>query len=652
MRLAVDTGGTFTDFVYREGNTLRFFKLPSTPLDPSQALISGVRSLAPKKISLLIHGSTVATNAFLERKGAKVVLITTKGFEDLIFIGRQARPDLYDIFAEKPAPIISEENIYGICERISPKGEIIKALTETELNKLSNWLKGKEFDSCAVSLLHCYANPIHEQMIKKVLENLQIFDISLSSEILPEFREYERLSTTVINSYLNPVMRKYLKSLGDSLQGIDIFIQQSSGGYMTLNEAMNFSVHTVLSGPAGGVLSAKFLGELLGENRLITLDMGGTSTDVALINGSIPITRNYYLDGFPLRIPLIDIHTVGAGGGSIAYIDTGGILKVGPQSAGADPGPACYGKSLLPTVTDANLVLGRLLPDCFMGGSFILDKERSIKAIKNLAQRLNKTIFDIALAIVRIANCHMLNAIRKVTLERGYDPRDFTLLVYGGAGGLHACSLAKDLGIAKVILPKSAPVFSALGIYLSGFVKEISQTVLVPLEDEEKWKAYLRIIEDRARDYVKRWWRAEGDFLWEVYVDLRYLGQGFEVTVPLREPLREAFEEVHRKLYGFTLETHPIEIVTLRVRVAEKRQVESLKIESQSFRAPCSKTKVYTEKGWIEVPVICWDDLRANEILKGPALVIDRYTTLYLEEDFVLKVLEGQNLLLLRVNHV
>lgn len=649
MRLAVDTGGTFTDFIYQDGEKLKFFKVASTPHDPSQALLSGIQKFLPEKVTLLIHGSTVATNAFIERKGAKVILVTTKGFEDLIFIGRQARPDLYNIFVEKPVPFIREENIYGIVERIGPRGEVIQNLTDVEIEKFLRWLSFREFDSCAIVLLHSYVNPSHEKLLQKTLINIKISDLSLSSEILPEFREYERLTTTTINSYLNPIMKRYLKGLSDRLQGVDIFIQQSSGGYMTLGEAMKFSVHTVLSGPAGGVLAGKFLGDLLKEKKLITFDMGGTSTDVALINETIPITRSYSFDGFPIRIPLIDIHTVGAGGGSIAYIDKGGLLKVGPYSAGADPGPACYGKSLLPTVTDANLILGRLLPDCFMGGTFILDKERAERAIGELAKRLNRGIFEVALAIVKIANCHMLNAIRKVTLEKGYDPRDFVLLVFGGAGGLHACALARDLGIKKILIPKFAPVFSALGLYISGFVKEFSQTVLAPLHAEETWRRTLEGLKRKAEDYVRNIWVQANELIWDYSVDLRYSGQGFEVTVPLKEPIRDIFEAEHKRLFGFVLEGHPIELVTLRLRVSERRETDFPKIELENYRLPSRVEKVFGETGWIEVPVISWDTLKVGETLRGPAVVIDKYTTLFLEQDFTLEVIEGYHLVLRRI---
>lgn len=646
MKVAVDTGGTFTDFVYKEGEVLRFFKVSSHPENPAKAILEGLREvLKVPSPQILIHGSTVATNAFLERKGVDFALFTTRGFEDLIFIGRQARPKLYDFFVEKPRPFIKPENILGLKERVSAKGEIIKPLDKEEILRAKAWLIKKGLSSCAISFLHSYRNPVHENLLKEQLLEIPGLSLTTSFEILPEFREFERTTTTAINAYLNPIMQRYLSTLRKELKGTTIFMQQSSGGYMTLEEAAKFSIHTILSGPAGGVQGAFLLAEQLGERRIITFDMGGTSTDVSLIDRALPYTREYELDGFPVRIPVLDVHTVGAGGGSIAYIDEGGILKVGPQSAGADPGPACYGKGMLPTVTDANLVLGRLLPDYFCGGKKKLYPEKAFKALKGLAERLGRDLRETALAIIRIANIHMTKAITKVSLEKGYDPREFTLLVFGGAGGLHACALARELGISRIIVPKLAPVFSAFGLYFSTFTKEFSQTLILPLEERELWKGALKSLKKKAEIYLLQNRGSIEEMEWEYYVDLRYAGQGYELTIPWEEPLKEVFEREHERLFGFFLKDHPLEVVTLRLRAKERTKFDGFRLEREYFLFPSFETKLFTDEGERIAKVIPWDSLSPADTLKGPALVVDAYTTFYLESDFNLEVLSGYHLL-------
>lgn len=647
MKIAVDTGGTFTDFVLKQDGHIKFFKLLSSPNNPAEAVLQGLKDFRP---DYLIHGTTVATNAFLERKGAEVVLFTTKGFEDVIFIGRQARPKLYDFFVEKPPHFIKPENVYGINERIGSKGEILVSLSKKEIEKAIKWLKDRSVSSVAIVFINSFINHLHERIFKERLEEIFELSISASFEILPEFREYERTSTTTINAYLNPVMKSYLETLKKELKSCKIFIQQSNGGYMSIEEAEKFSVHTILSGPAGGVQGAYKLGTLMGRSKLITFDMGGTSTDVSLIDGEIPFTKEYVIDGFPIGIPVINIYTIGAGGGSIAYIDKGGVLKVGPISAGADPGPACYGKSYLPTVTDANLVLGRLLPDYFFGGKLKLDKERAFQAIKHLAKNLNLSVYETALGIIKIVNTHMARALTKVSIEKGYDPREFTLFCYGGAGGLHVCALAKELKVKEIIIPKIAGAFSALGLYLSHLIKDFSQTVFLPLtlEREDDLKHAVNFIKEKAVSYMKNLGYKEEDFNIRYYADVRYKGQGFELTVPLEnlsvDHIKERFEMAHQKQFGFNLKNFLVEIVTLRVKLEEIKSIEEIKFEKTCFRSEVFSVKIFTEKGFQIVPAITWDRLEKEETLKGPLLIIDDFTTVYVEEGFICQVLENYTL--------
>lgn len=647
MRVAVDTGGTFTDIVYQDGSILKFFKVPSTPKNPASAILEGIKDLSFKT---LIHGTTVATNAFLERKGGNFLLLTTSGFEDVIFIGRQTRPKLYDFFVEKPPHFISPENVIGVEERIGPKGEIIRPLEEGEIKRVLEGIKRREILNVAICFLHSYVNSLHERLLKEALEKFfKDIEISASFEILPEFREYERTSTTAINAYLLPVLKNYLETLRKNLSTKEIFIQQSNGGFISLSEAKRLAVHTVLSGPAGGVYGGMIFGRNLGFEKVITFDMGGTSTDVCLLNGTLPFTKEYYLDGFPIGISVIDIHTVGAGGGSVAYVDAGGILKVGPQSAGADPGPACYGKSSLPTVTDANLLLGRILPDKFFGGKLLLDKDLSLKAISKVAEKIGLSPYETALGIIKIVNTHMARAISKVSVERGFDPREFVLLSFGGAGGLHACSLARDLGIPKIIVPKFAGALSAFGLYFADYIKDFSKTVLIKLSERGKLKEILSELKERAKEYFRQKRQNFEDLELEFFADLRYEGQGYELTVPFKKNLKTSFEREHEKFYGYSLKNHPIEIVTLRLRVRKKTPFEEFKIEEKTPSFHHVEGEIFTEKGFQKIKIINWDSMKEGERIKGPALIVEDFTTFYLEEDFYLKVMKNKTLFIERI---
>lgn len=643
MRVGVDTGGTFTDFVWEENGELKTLKVPSTPGNPAKAILQGLERIGIKP-EVLIHGTTVATNAFLERKGEDFVLITTKGFEDVILIGRQTRPKVYDFFVEKPKPFVKEENIIGVDERLSAKGEVIKPLTEREVKRVLKFVKRKGARSVAVSLLHSYKNPVHEVSLAKALSTSMELLLSLSHEVLCEIREYERTATTAINAYLSPILKRYLEALEEKLPQTRVFVEQSNGGYMPISLAKHRAVQTILSGPAGGAKAGLSLARYFGIAGVITLDMGGTSTDVCLIKSSLPFTKEYQFDGYPVSIPVIDIHTVGAGGGSIAWVDEGGLLKVGPISAGADPGPACYGKGNDFTVTDANLVLGRIIPEFFLGGEMRVFPERSFNALTKLAEKVGLSPLETALGVVEIVNTNMVRALRKVSTERGIDPSSYFLLAFGGASGLHACDLTRKLNLQGFIAPKLASSFSALGLYTASPVFDFSKTVLLSVEDFEKIKAEVESLKKTALEKVLSFGVAKeliNSLKAQVFLDLRYKGQGYELCLPYQENLASAFHEAHRGEFGFCLEHFPVEVINVRVRLAGEDEPLNLKVESQKFVFSPFEKEVYTKEGPKKFKVIPWDELKKGDKLFGPLLIVDRYTTLFVEEDFLAEVKDG-----------
>ncbi|MBA2732924.1 MAG: hydantoinase/oxoprolinase family protein, partial [Acidobacteria bacterium] len=484
MRVGVDTGGTFTDFVFQATDGLRVFKLASTPADPSEAIMAGLRRVcdltgaALREIEV-IHGTTVGTNALLERRGARTALVTTAGFEDVLAIGRQARPALYDLNAVRPASIVPDQLRFGVRERVTASGEVLEELDEKTLQQLVKKLKSARVESIAICLLFSFVHPEHERRIAGALSALNV-PLSVSHEILPEYREYERTSTVTINAYLQPLMGAYLNRLKTHVPHLRVM--QSSGGSISADVAASEPVRTILSGPAGGVVGALGVARRAGFENIITFDMGGTSTDVALCDApeGMRMTNEAHVAGLPVAVNMMDIHTVGAGGGSIARVDAGGSLRVGPESAGANPGPACYGRGVLPTVTDANLVLGRFGGMGLLGGEFKLDEKRAHDALNELAREMSAqagrrvSVMEAALGVVRVVNTNMERALRVISVERGYDPREFMLLPFGGAGGLHAVELARALRIPRVIAPMSAGALSALGALASDVVKDWS----------------------------------------------------------------------------------------------------------------------------------------------------------------------------------
>jgi N-methylhydantoinase A len=557
MRIAIDTGGTFTDCVYVEDGLLRVLKLPSTPRNPERAVLSAMSQIAGSTPAEIRHGTTVGTNALLERAGARVAFVTTAGFEDTIAIGRQARPRLYDLFFTKEPPLAPEELRFGVSERVASDGSILRAVNETELRALVDAVRAQSPASIALSLLFSFANPANERAAAAALRELHV-PVSVSHEILPEFREYERGSTVLINAYLAPKMQAYLETLdaGIRAQGSRLAVMQSSGGIIAASIAAREPVRTILSGPAGGVIGASAAARAAGFPRILTFDMGGTSTDVSLVETHAPLrtTSEFQILGMPVAVPMLDIHTVGAGGGSIASFDRGGALKVGPESAGADPGPICYGGGETPTVTDANLLLGRLDAGGFLGGAMKLNELRA-HAFFARAKGALPSAEAFAEGIVRVADSHMEKALRRISIEQGRDPRDFVLVSFGGAGPLHACALARALQIPKVLVPAHPGALSAYGILVSDLVRDYSRTVMLKPDDP----ALARHLAELAHGDRQSAALAS--------VDLRYRGQGYELNVPWTHDFVDQFHRLHAQRYGYSDPARPVEVVNARVRI-------------------------------------------------------------------------------------
>ncbi|HEX3156349.1 MAG TPA: hydantoinase/oxoprolinase family protein, partial [Candidatus Angelobacter sp.] len=575
LRIAIDSGGTFTDCVWLapghaqnrrtpgtplQDSTLQILKVFSSPADPAQAIADAVSRIAGDAQEIVVlHGTTVGTNTLLQRKGARVAFVTTKGFEDSIEIGRQQRPKLYDFFFEKDPALAPAELRFGVGERVSAEGTVLRAPTAESLQTLAAQIAAQKPHAIALSLLFSFANPENEKAVAAALAALEI-PLSVSHNILPEFREYERASTVLVNAYLQPVMQNYLQKLqqkagAGSRRQARIFVMQSSGGITALSTAAEQPVRTVLSGPAGGIVGAAAVAKRSGFDRIITFDMGGTSSDVALIDGQPTTTNEADVAGLPVRVPVLDIHTVGAGGGSLARFDAGGALRVGPESAGADPGPICYGKGERPTVTDANLLLGRLPADQFLGGDFRLDLPRTQKFVAQWLKQNHSNLSpeEFAAGVVRVVNANMEKAIRVVSIERGHDPRQFSLVAFGGAGAMHACELAHALRIPRVIVPAYPGALSALGILISDVVKDHSRTILLRLASGKTFSGRLDPIfaglkRNIAAELKKEDW--QGSAVFEPSCDIRYRGQGYELNLPYSANVLKRFHAEHKRRYG------------------------------------------------------------------------------------------------------
>ncbi|MGD0798613.1 MAG: hydantoinase/oxoprolinase family protein [Acidobacteriaceae bacterium] len=641
LRVAIDTGGTFTDCVYLSEGGLKVLKVVSTSVDRSKAVLNALEEIAateglgPGQPIDVRHGTTVGTNAMLERKGARVAFVTTAGFEDTIAIGRQTRAKLYDWFAPIPIPLVPRELRFGVPERVSPTGEILRAPTGEELAALVEAVRTSGAEAIAISLLFGFANPATELRVEAALTPLGL-PISTAHRILPEFREYERASTLVVNAYLAPKMQTYLTRLEDKVaaqhSGGRVDVMQSSGGIISARMAAREPVRTVLSGPAGGVMGACAVARWAGFDKIVGFDMGGTSTDVFLADAltGAQLTGESVIAGVPIGVPMLDIHTAGAGGGSIARFDAGGMLRVGPESAGADPGPICFGRGAQPTVTDANLLLGRLDAESFLGGSVTLDRARTERLMNELKGPLAAAV-EFAAGILRVVESNMEKAIRVISVERGHDPRACTLVAFGGGGPLHACALARALRIPRVLIPAMPGALSAVGILLADQVRDYSRTVMLPGDAITRVGERFAELEQRAlADFA-----AEGlQGAAQRSLDIRYRRQGYELNVPYdtSAPTQSitAFHQLHKQRYGFCDETRPVEIVSLRLRMvapAEPYSPPRAPVPpAPTTPTPRTARQVYFDGEFLATPLYHRAALTPGDRIPGPAMIAE-YTS-------------------------
>jgi N-methylhydantoinase A len=748
IRVGIDTGGTFTDFVVADDTGLFAFKVPSTPHNPAEAILKGlsylvsnrlvcdsefgspnlqtpptpptsgpgsqenpegraaarsIESLAGGKLfhgltrfpSEIVHGTTVATNALLERKGARTALITTGGFEDAIEIGRQARPQIYNLLVTRPAPLVPRELRFGIAERIGPDGSVITPLDPDLVDDIAARVAEAAAESVAVCLLFSFANSAHEQQVARGLERLGI-PVTLSHRILPEYREYERTSTTVINAYLVPLMSRYLRALAGGIRelaasaswpgsfvarkrptrspsqaGPLLRVMQSNGGSVSADTAAAEPVRAILSGPAGGVVGAIRICKQAGVNDIIAFDMGGTSTDVSLCHGNARTTNEATVATLPVAVPVIDIHTVGAGGGSIARVDDSGALRVGPESAGADPGPACYGRGERITVTDANLVLGRFGGSSLLGGEMHLDIDCARHFMGTLAQEMSRfgagrvTLERAALGVLAVANANMERALRAVSIERGYDPRTFTLVSFGGAGGLHVAELAAALRIPQVIIPRSPGTLSALGVLLGDVVKDYSRTLMVKtseLDHRQLEAAFKKLEENAKRDLAIEGFKGKRVSMIRIAA-IRYIGQSFEIDVPWSPDFDSHFHRAHQQRYGYADPSRPTEVVSARVRATGITDKPSLRKSRNRTPSRAARPRYYAPAVMPQpadhgaatrvpraasTPIYDRVDLAPGATARGPAIILEYSSTTLIPAGWVARVDPWLNIVLMR----
>jgi N-methylhydantoinase A len=633
--IGVDTGGTFTDVFASNGVVL---KVPSTPSDPSVAILHGLHMAGVTARDAVGHGTTVATNAVLERKGARTVLLTTEGFEDVLEIRRQNRPSLYDLRARWPDPLVGRDDRLGVRERLDYRGDTLTPLDLDGVSRLVTRIAGGGVESVAICFLFSYANPGHERAVAQALREAlgSQFPISLSHEIAPHYGEFERTSTTVVNAYVMPIMRRYLDALEGKLtaHGIrQLHVMHSNGGLVGARAAADRPVQTVLSGPAAGVVGAHALATAAGHDRIITFDMGGTSTDVAVVPGEVLESGEGEISSFPLLVPMLQMETVGAGGGSIARVDSGGGLHVGPESAGADPGPAAYGRGVRPTVTDANLVLGRLSTHGLLGGAMPLDVGRARDSLRTIAGPLGLTVEQAAWAIVRLANSNMERAVRTVTLQRGHDPRRFTLFPFGGAGPLHAVELAAGLGIETLLVPPHPGVMAALGLTIPDLQRDFQRTVLLPLRDgvEAELEKAFDALEVRAEGELERE-ELFGEPVLRRWVDARYSGQSFQLRIPFSgdaSTLVREYTRAYEERYGHATPERQVDVVNVRLRaVLPRLQKPRLIPQWPEPARPEEERQVWFGSSLgvqdvrsVSARVLWRPGLKSEAVVEGPAVV-------------------------------
>ncbi len=664
MLVGVDIGGTFTDLVISVDGRLKIHKLLSTPHNPAEAMLMGLEAITPgglTALSRVSHGSTVATNAILERKGAKTALITTQGFRDLLFIGRQNRPDLYALQPQLPPPLIPRSQCYEVPERLDFTGAVLTPLDMTALDSVLNDVAAQGIESVAVCFLYSYINSSHERAVKqRILERgiLQEWQIALSCDVLPEFREYERASTVALDAYVRPVMSRYITHLEKELPSqTALRIMKSDGGVMSAARVRQQAIQTALSGPAAGVIGAFHIAKLAGFDHIITLDIGGTSTDVALCPGEAIRRPESEIDGLPLRIRLLDIETIGAGGGSIARLDAGGALRVGPESAGSDPGPICYGRGGEQiTVSDANAVLGRLDPDHFLGGTMTLHLTEAREAVTHLGQEMNLSVEAAAAGIINIANVNIDRAVRRVSVARGYDPRDFTLVAFGGAGPLHACEVAERLEIPRVLVPRYPGVLCAFGLLVADVALDYSRSVLslYTAETPAQLETLLKDMLEQAQTDLTQEGITPDQMVFTPLVDIRYQGQAYELTVPFtgddHPSLVQAFHDAHTRTYGHAMPERAVEVVNLRLQAAgvvEKPVLEAEAIDNEaSLQNAFLGTK--TSPDGLTLSLYQRENLLPGAVLSSPALVFQFDSTVYIAPGWSARVDGYRNLILER----
>jgi len=649
--LGIDTGGTFTDFILYRNGSLLTHKVLSTPKAPELAILQGIKDLGLLDTAItIVHGSTVATNAVLEGKGVTTAYITNHGLGDVLSIGRQTRRELYNLQPEKYSPPVAKEYCLETGGRLSANAEVIEPLTQQQLDELLIQLKKLSPQAVAINLLFSYLDDEAEKRIADIIPE-NIF-VSRSSAVLAEYKEYERGIATWLNSYVGPLVQGYLQRLQDALPNASVAVMQSAGGTIAAKLAGQQAVHMLLSGPAGGLAAAKYMSDITSQQRLLTFDMGGTSTDVAMIDGELQLSNEGEIAGYPVAIPMVDMHTIGAGGGSIASIDAGGLLQVGPESAGADPGPPCYDNGgRVATVTDANLVLGRLRSDAFLGGGMSLDIVAARQAIQPIAEKLNLSIEDAATGIISIANEHMAHALRVMSVQRGIDPGELSLVSFGGAGGLHVCALAEALAMRSAMVPRYAGVLSALGMLVAPRARQLSQTfnnLLNKLKNKDIEQRFAALYQKGVAE-LKQEGVVEKDIVAEYSLDCRYLGQSYFLNVKwlnIKSAVTD-FQALHEKRYGHQLE---LEVELVNLRLSLKSKAEDIQLPLIEKNKTSKKDNVAKLVG-IEnaAPIYNRDDLSCGEKITGPALITETVSTTYLAPGWLCEVDKSACLLLSKI---
>ena len=652
-RIGIDSGGTFTDVCLFNENTgqVEVWKVPSTPDDPSRGIAQGAEEgigrvgAKPADIGFFGHGTTVATNALIQHRGVKTGLVTTEGFADLIEIGRQKRPELYDLAADKSPPLVTRDLRIGVIERLRHDGSVETALDEEAVRRAARALKAAGVKAIAIGFLYSFVKSDHEDIAKRIIEE-EFSDafVCTSSEVAPEFREYERISTSVVNAYLGPIMSAYISRLSKRLDELGVpvapHLTQSNGGVIGFDTAANLPVRTVLSGPSTGVVAAQAIGRMIGISNLITFDMGGTSSDVALLrNGEARLASEATVHGYPIKAPMLDIHTVGAGGGSIAFIDSGGLLKVGPRSAGADPGPVCYERgNFEPAVTDANVVLQTLNPTHLLGGRMKVNQDLAKTAIRKIADGLGLDLMQTAQGIISVVTANMAKAIRVISVQRGHDPREYALVAFGGAGPLHAARLARELDMKSIVVPRNPGIVCAMGLLLTDLRANFATTKLMTMVDEVT--PLVGTIFKGLMEQADHWFEVEHV---EAHarqirrtVDMRYVGQNYElaISVPDGEITHEtlvllghSFAESHQRMYGFVAEGEPVQLVTFRVEAtglvpqAEFKPQPDAGPDASAALAGSREVWMPEAGGFTDCPIYDRDQLKAGNVIKGPAII-------------------------------